>query len=115
MMWEADESHDLWDDEPRNRINRATAGDATDRFVTGNLTSEDLDVERSLRPQRLDDYCGQGHIKDSLRILIQAAQTGRRPFVRSAKIFPHFCGERRPVPPRRAGRFEVAAPCIPLV
>ena len=50
MMWEADESHDLWDDEPRNRINRATAGDATDRFVTGNLTSEDLDVERSLRP-----------------------------------------------------------------
>ncbi len=75
MMWEADESHDLWDDEPRNRINRATAGDATDRFVTGNLTSEDLDVERSLRPQRLDDYCGQGHIKDSLRILIQAAQS----------------------------------------
>ena len=75
MMWEADESHDLWDDEPRNRINRATAADATDRFVTGNLTSEDLDVERSLRPQRLDDYCGQGHIKDSLRILIQAAQS----------------------------------------
>lgn len=75
MMWEADESHDLWDDEPRNRIGRASSGDATDRFVTGNLTSEDLDVERSLRPQRLDDYCGQGHIKDSLRILIQAAQS----------------------------------------
>lgn len=75
MMWEADESHDLWDDEPRNRIGRASSGDSTDRFVTGNLTSEDLDVERSLRPQRLDDYCGQGHIKDSLRILIQAAQS----------------------------------------
>ena len=75
MMWEADESHDLWDDEPRNRIGRASSGDVTDRFVTGNLTSEDLDVERSLRPQRLDDYCGQGHIKDSLRILIQAAQS----------------------------------------
>ncbi len=45
------------------------------RFVTGDLTSDDLDVERTLRPQMLDDYCGQDHIKESLRILIAAAQS----------------------------------------
>lgn len=68
MMWEADTSTDLWGDAPMG-------GGETGRFVTGELTSDDLDVERSLRPQRLDDYCGQGHIKQSLRILIEAAQS----------------------------------------
>ena len=67
MMWEADDSKDLWADAP--------AAARGDRFVTGNLTSDDLDVERSLRPQRLDDYLGQEHIKQSLRILIEAAQS----------------------------------------
>ena len=71
MMWEADESQDLWADAPVAHASHA----ASDRFVTGNLTSDDLDVERSLRPQRLDDYCGQDHIKQSLRILIEAAQS----------------------------------------
>ncbi len=71
MMWEADESQDLWADAPAAHASHA----ASDRFVTGNLTSDDLDVERSLRPQRLDDYCGQDHIKQSLRILIEAAQS----------------------------------------
>lgn len=75
MMWEADAGQDLWEDAPRAR--GAGTADSTrgDRFVTGNLTSDDLDVERSLRPQRLDDYCGQDHIKQSLRILIEAAQS----------------------------------------
>ncbi len=71
MMWEADDSRDLFDDAPAPAA-RAVHGD---RFVTGNLTSDDLDVERSLRPQKLDDYCGQDHIKQSLRILIEAAQS----------------------------------------
>lgn len=70
MMWEADENEDLWVDAPSLDDRRAQ-----DRFVTGGLTADDLDVERSLRPQRLDDYCGQEHIKQSLRILIQAAQS----------------------------------------
>ena len=76
MMWEADDSVDLWADIPAAR--RAAgpgAGGETERFVTGDLTSDDLDVERTLRPQRLDDYCGQEHIKQSLRILIEAAQS----------------------------------------
>ena len=73
-MWEVDESEDLWADAPRG--NAASQGREDDeRLVTGDLTADDLDVERSLRPQRLDDYCGQEHIKQSLRILIQAAQS----------------------------------------
>lgn len=71
MMWEVDESTDLWADTPAAR---GFHGEG-ERFVTGELTSDDLDVERSLRPQRLDDYCGQEHIKQSLKILIEAAQT----------------------------------------
>lgn len=71
MMWEVDESTDLWADAPAARGSHGEG----ERFVTGELTSDDLDVERSLRPQRLDDYCGQEHIKQSLKILIEAAQT----------------------------------------
>ncbi|WP_294122818.1 Holliday junction branch migration DNA helicase RuvB [Collinsella sp.] len=70
-MWEVDESTDLWADTPAARGSHGEG----ERFVTGELTSDDLDVERSLRPQRLDDYCGQEHIKQSLKILIEAAQT----------------------------------------
>ena len=54
-MWEADDSVDLWADSPVRRPSAAPSRE-TGRFVTGDLTSEDLDVERSLRPQKLDDY-----------------------------------------------------------
>ena len=79
-MWEADDSVDLWADSPAAAGARgasALGGAAREggRFVTGDLTADDLDVERGLRPQRLDDYCGQEHIKQSLRILIEAAQS----------------------------------------
>lgn len=74
MMWEVDESQDLWADAPAAPAGAGEPGRA-DRFVTGNLTRDDLDVERTLRPQRLDDYLGQEHIKQSLRILIEAAQS----------------------------------------
>lgn len=73
-MWE-DESQDLWaDSSTAGHSPAAGATSSQERFVTGELTSDDLDVERTLRPQRLDDYCGQEHIKQSLRILIKAAQ-----------------------------------------
>ena len=75
MMWEADESEDLWADAPAGGGARSSGvSRENERFVTGGLTSDDLDVERTLRPQRLDDYCGQEHIKQSLRILIEAAK-----------------------------------------
>lgn len=69
MMWEADDSTDLWADAAPGGVDRA------ERAVTSELTSEDLEVDRTLRPQKLDDYCGQEHIKQSLRILIEAAQS----------------------------------------
>jgi Holliday junction DNA helicase RuvB len=44
------------------------------RSVTAELTSEDIDVERSLRPQTLSEYCGQERVCENLRVLIQAAR-----------------------------------------
>ena len=64
-MWEADKE-DLFD--------TPVPHPHTPRSVTGELTSDDLDVERSLRPKTLDDYCGQERVRENLRVLIQAAR-----------------------------------------
>ena len=48
--------------------------DPSQRAVTPDLTEDDLALDRSLRPKRLGDYLGQTKIKESLAILIQAAQ-----------------------------------------
>ena len=50
------------------------ATDPSQRAVTPDLTEDDLALDRSLRPKRLGDYLGQTKIKESLAILIQAAQ-----------------------------------------
>ena len=70
-MWEADEK-DMWADAPHATGNGA-------RAVSSDLTVEDLDVEHTLRPQRLEDYCGQDRIKDNLKVLISAAQSRNEP------------------------------------
>ncbi len=44
------------------------------RVIETNLLEEDMKIEGSLRPQRLNDYIGQSKIKDSLRIYIDAAR-----------------------------------------
>ena len=51
-----------------------TARTATDRVVAPELIEDDLALDRSLRPKRLDDYLGQTRVKESLSILIQAAR-----------------------------------------
>ena len=51
-----------------------TTPDPSQRAVTPDLTEDDLALDRSLRPKRLGDYLGQTKIKESLAILIQAAQ-----------------------------------------
>lgn len=51
-----------------------TARTATDRMVAPELIEDDLVLDRSLRPKRLDDYLGQTRVKESLSILIQAAR-----------------------------------------
>lgn len=55
------------------------AGDAAGsaphgRALAPDLQEEDLAIDRSLRPKLLEDYLGQQRVKDSLAILIEAAQ-----------------------------------------
>ena len=65
MMWEASEKDLFADATPR----RAAARD-----VTGELTADDLDQDRTLRPRTLDEYIGQERVRENLRVLIQAAR-----------------------------------------
>jgi Holliday junction DNA helicase RuvB len=48
-----------------------------DRLLSGAPDPEDLGVEQSLRPQRLDEYIGQGKILENLRVFIRAARERR--------------------------------------
>lgn len=61
-MWQADKD-DLFDDARH-----------APRAVTGELTADDIDVEHSLRPRTLDEYCGQERVRENLRVLIAAAK-----------------------------------------
>ncbi|MCI1664898.1 MAG: Holliday junction branch migration DNA helicase RuvB [Atopobiaceae bacterium] len=70
-MWEADDSKDLFADDD--------AAGAGPRAVTGELTADDVEVDRSLRPQTLDDYCGQERVRENLRVLIEAARSRKEP------------------------------------
>lgn len=44
------------------------------RMIETSLTQEDVKIESSLRPQRLEDYIGQTKVKENLRIYIEAAK-----------------------------------------
>ena len=73
-MWEAD-SDDLFGSAGSTSAGGGLGRQApTARSVTGELTGEDIDVERSLRPQSLAEYCGQERVVENLRVLIQAAR-----------------------------------------
>ncbi|HEY4565175.1 MAG TPA: AAA family ATPase, partial [Thermoanaerobaculia bacterium] len=48
-----------------------------DRILSGVPDPEDLGVELSLRPQRLDEYIGQKKVLDNLRVFIRAARERR--------------------------------------
>ena len=50
------------------------AAHSSSRTTSAELSEEDLSLDRSLRPRRLDDYLGQTKVKDSLAILIEAAK-----------------------------------------
>lgn len=50
-----------------------------DRIVTTGFTETDIDIERNLRPQRLEDYIGQERVKRQMAIFIQAAQKRNEP------------------------------------
>ena len=44
------------------------------RVITTQVQEEDLKIEKSLRPQTLDDYIGQQKAKENLKIYIEAAK-----------------------------------------
>ena len=44
------------------------------RTIETNLTEEDIKIEGSLRPQKLDDYIGQEKAKQNLKVYIEAAK-----------------------------------------
>jgi holliday junction DNA helicase RuvB len=44
-----------------------------EQFLAPALKAEDDDVERSLRPRRLDDFVGQERVKEQLRVALEAA------------------------------------------
>jgi Holliday junction DNA helicase RuvB len=46
----------------------------SDQFLAPTLRPEDDDVERSLRPRRLDDFVGQEGVKEQLAIALDAAK-----------------------------------------
>jgi len=45
-----------------------------ERLVSARYTADDLEIDRSLRPKRLEDYLGQAKVKENLAVLIQAAK-----------------------------------------
>ncbi len=51
----------------------------SDRILSGKPREEDLALDTSLRPHRLDDYIGQDKVKDNLRIAMAAAQMRGEP------------------------------------
>lgn len=55
----------------------ASSAGSAPRALTPELTEDDLALDRSLRPKMLEDYCGQEKVKESLSIMIQAAQERR--------------------------------------
>ena len=79
-MWEASEK-DLFADTGASAV--AGAGEprrpAPSRDVSGELSAEDLDQDRTLRPQTLDQYCGQERVRANLRVLIEAAKSRNEP------------------------------------
>lgn len=49
------------------------------RSVTSQLTEDDLEVDRTLRPKTLDQYVGQERVRENLRVLIDAAKSREEP------------------------------------
>ncbi len=47
---------------------------ATTQFLTSALRDEEEEVERSLRPRRLDEFVGQARVKEQLSIALDAAK-----------------------------------------
>src|SRR5574341_770211 len=58
----------------RPRGKTSNDGLMPDRVVSPKIQQEELALDLSLRPKRLDEYIGQDKVKQNLRILIEAAK-----------------------------------------
>ncbi|MGV8082380.1 MAG: Holliday junction branch migration DNA helicase RuvB [Coriobacteriia bacterium] len=50
-----------------------------ERLVSAELAEDDLEIDRSLRPRRLNEYLGQSRVKENLSVLIEAARGRNEP------------------------------------
>lgn len=50
-----------------------------ERIICPGLERDDLDIETSLRPKKLEDYIGQDKIKENLKVYIEAAKQREEP------------------------------------
>jgi Holliday junction DNA helicase RuvB len=48
--------------------------DDSERLVSAEYTDDDLEIDRSLRPRRLEEYLGQTRVKENLAVLIEATK-----------------------------------------
>lgn len=49
------------------------------RIIQTDVTSEDIVIDKGLRPQTLDQYVGQQKAKNNLKIFIEAAKSRNEP------------------------------------
>ena len=54
--------------------NDGIPSEESERLVSAEYTTDDLEIDRSLRPRFLDEYLGQTRVKDNLGVLIDAAR-----------------------------------------
>ncbi len=52
------------------------------RVISTQIQEEDFVVEKSLRPQTLDEYIGQEKAKKNLKVYIEAAKQRKKPLWR---------------------------------
>jgi len=54
--------------------NEGFSAEDGERLVSAEFTEDDLEIDRSLRPRKLDEYLGQTRVKENLGVLIDAAR-----------------------------------------
>ena len=79
-MWEANPMQDLFGSGAKpGQADGASRVTGEQRSVTSQLTEDDLEVDRTLRPKTLDQYVGQERVRENLRVLIDAAKSREEP------------------------------------
>ena len=69
----------MWEASDKDLFGAPATSVPTQRAVTGELTGEDLEQDRSLRPRTLEEYCGQERVRANLKVLIEAAKSRNEP------------------------------------